>query len=70
MGPVLFRLLLLAAGLGLTEIGLSDALVTGSAGGWALVLAGLALIVAGSAGFMVALLGGGGRTKRWRRGHE
>ncbi len=60
MAAVLLRLLLLAGGLGLTEIGLGDALVTASSLGWALVLVGLTLIVAGSAGFMVALLGGGG----------
>jgi hypothetical protein len=58
MAAVLFRVLLLAAGLGVTEIGLGGALVSGSLGGWALVLLGLILIVAGSAGFMVALLGG------------
>lgn len=58
MAAVLFRVLLLAAGLGVTEIGLVGALVDGSLGGWALVLLGLTLIVAGSAGFMVALLGG------------
>lgn len=58
MAAVVFRVLLLAAGLGVTEIGLGDALVSGSLGGWALVLLGLILIVAGSAGFMVALLGG------------
>ena len=58
MAAVLLRVLLLAAGLGVTEIGLGGALVSGSLGGWALVLLGLALIVAGSAGFMVTLLGG------------
>lgn len=61
MAAVLFRLLLLAAGLGVTEIGLGGALVTGSLVGWALVLLGLILIVAGSSGFMVALLGGARR---------
>lgn len=60
MATLLFRLILLAAGLGLTEIGLGSALAAGAPGGWALVLlVGLPLIVAGSAGFMVALLGGG-----------
>lgn len=58
MAAVVFRVLLLAAGLGVTEIGLGDALVSGSLVGWALVLLGLILVVAGSAGFMVALLGG------------
>ncbi|MEX0630402.1 MAG: hypothetical protein WEE67_08610 [Chloroflexota bacterium] len=55
MAPLLFRILLLAAGLGTTEIGLGSALVEGSPVGWAVVLVGLALIVAGSAGFMVTL---------------
>ena len=58
MAAVFFRVLLLAAGLGVTEIGLGGALVSGSLGGWALVLLGLILIVAGSADFMVALFGG------------
>lgn len=58
IAAVLFRLLLLATGLGATEIGLGDALAAGSPWGWALVvLVGLPLIVAGSAGFMVTLLG-------------
>lgn len=60
MAATLFRLLLLAAGLGFTEIGLAGALTGGSPWGWALVLlVGLPLIVAGSAGFMVTLLDGG-----------
>lgn len=59
MAAVLFRLGLLALGMGAVEIGLGDALVRGSAPGWALVLlVGLPLIVAGSAGFMAPLLGG------------
>jgi hypothetical protein len=58
MSAVLFRVLLLAAGLGVTEIGLGGALVSGALGGWALVLLGVILIVAGSAGFMVTILGG------------
>jgi len=61
MTSVLFRVLLLAAGLGVTEIGLGGALVSGSVGGWALVPLGLILIVAGSAGFMVTLLDGARR---------
>jgi quinol-cytochrome oxidoreductase complex cytochrome b subunit len=61
MTVVLIRVLLLAAGLGVTQIGLSGALVSGALGGWALVLVGLTLIVAGSAGFMVTLLGGARR---------
>ena len=59
MAAVIFRLLLLAAGMAAAEIGLGSALVDGAAGGWALtLLVGLPLIVAGSAGFMVPLLGG------------
>lgn len=61
MAAVLFRLILLASGLGLTEIGLGDALTVGSLSSWGLVIIGLALIVAGSAGFIVTLLGGGNR---------
>ena len=59
MAAVLFRLGLLALGMGAVEIGLGDALVRGSVVGWALVLlVGFPLIVAGSAGFMAPLLGG------------
>jgi hypothetical protein len=59
MAAVLFRLGLLAVGMGVVEIGLGEALVRGSVLGWALVLLiGLPLIVAGSAGFMGPLLGG------------
>jgi hypothetical protein len=58
MATVLFRLGLLALGLGTVEIGLGDALTRGSLLGWGLVLlVGLPLIVAGSAGFMAPLLG-------------
>ena len=59
MIAVLFRLMLLAVGLGLTEIGLGGALTVGSFLSWTLVMVGLALIVGGSAGFMVTLLGEG-----------
>jgi hypothetical protein len=59
MAAVLFRLILLTIGLGVVEIGLGSGLVQGSLAGWALVLlVGLPLIVAGSAGFMAPLLGG------------
>ena len=59
IAAVLFRLGLLAVGMGLVEIGLGDAIVRGSPLGWALVLlVGLPMIVAGSAGFMAPLLGG------------
>ena len=58
MAAMLFRLALLAIGMGAVEIGLGDALTTGSPGAWALVLlVGLPLIVAGSASFMAPLLG-------------
>lgn len=58
MGAVVFRLFLLAAGMGVVEIGLGRALVDASLTSWALVLLGLPLIVAGSAGFMAPLLSG------------
>lgn len=59
MAAVLFRLILLAVGLGVIEIGLGSGLAEGSLAGWALVLlVGLPLVVAGTAGFMVPLLGG------------
>ena len=59
MAAVAFRLALLAAGMGAVEIGLGEALVQGSLVGWGLVvLVGLPLIVAGTAGFMAPLLGG------------
>ncbi|HLA16248.1 MAG TPA: hypothetical protein VJZ72_05055 [Candidatus Limnocylindrales bacterium] len=65
MAAVLFRVALLAAGMGAVEIGLGGALVEGSLAGWALVLlVGVPLIVAGSAGFMVPLLGGRQRKGR------
>ena len=60
MAAVVFRLLLLATGLGVTEIGLTWAIADSSPGGWALALViGLPLVIAGSAGFMVNLIGGG-----------
>ena len=59
MAPVLLRVILLAVGFGVVENGLSSGLVEGSLAGWALLsLVGLPLIVAGSASFMVPLLGG------------
>jgi len=59
MIAIIFRLGLLAAGMAAVEIGLGDALVEGSVYSWAhVLLIGLPLIVAGSAGFMVPLLGG------------
>jgi len=59
MAAVLFRLALLAVGLGSVEIGIGSALVESSLAGWALVLLiGLPFIVAGSSGLMAPLLGG------------
>lgn len=63
MAAILFRVGLLALGLASVEIGMSDA-IAGSAFGWGLVLVvGLPLIVAGSAGFMVPLFGRRGSTE-------
>ena len=68
MGAVLFRLLLLALGMGLVEIGLGDAVGHGSAAGWGLVLLlGLPLIIGGTVGFIGPLLTTG-RTHRSRGG--
>lgn len=59
MAAILFRLGLLAVGMGTLEVGIGDGLAHGSVAGWALaLLVGLPLIVAGSAGFMVPLLRG------------
>lgn len=55
MAAIVVHLVLLTAGMAAVEIGLVSALE----GGWSLVLlVGLPLIVAGSAGFMTPLLGG------------
>ena len=59
MMAILFRVALLTVGMAAVELGLIPALATGSVGAWALVLlVGLPLIVAGSAGFIGPLLGG------------
>lgn len=59
MIAILFRIGLLTAGFAAVELGIWPALAAGSLGGWALVvLIGLPLIVAGSAGFIGPLLGG------------
>ncbi len=64
MAAYLFRLALLALGMGVIEIGIGDALA-GSMVGWAVVLlVGLPLVVCGSAWFMVPLLGGSRRQER------
>lgn len=58
MPALFFRLALLIAGMGITEITLGDALIRGSLVSWAvLLLVGLPLIVAGSASVMVPLFG-------------
>lgn len=58
MNRLIFRIILLAGGLGAVEIGLVGALGQGAPLGWLSLLIGLVLLVAGSAGFMVPLLGG------------
>jgi len=58
MARLLFRIILLAIGLGAVEIGLVGAVGSGAPLGWLTVVIGLLLIVAGSAEFMVPLLGG------------
>ena len=59
MASILFRVALLTAGMAAVEIGLGGALVEGSLAGWVLVLVvGIPLIIAGSAGFIAPLLGG------------
>lgn len=51
MGPILFRVLLLAVGLGLTEIGIT-ALASDSPAAWLLLPLGLLGLIVGSAGFV------------------
>jgi hypothetical protein len=58
MGRLLFRIVLLAVGLGAVEIGLVAAIGQQAPLGWLPIMIGLVLLVAGSAGFMVPLLGG------------
>ena len=59
MAVIIFRLALLTAGMAAVEIGLGGALVEGSLAGLVLVLVvGLPLTIAGSAGFIAPLLGG------------
>ncbi len=54
MGRVMFQLLLLTSGFSLLEQSLPPALVAGG-WSWLAVVSGLALVLAGSAGFMVPL---------------
>lgn len=67
MSAVMFRLVLLAGGIGLGEIAL-DSVARGD--GFALVQLGVALVllVVGSAGFIVPLLGGSPGTEA--SGHD
>lgn len=59
MAAIVFRLGLLTGGMAAVEIGLGSALAEGSVVGWALVLLiGLPMLIAGSAGFIVPLLSG------------
>jgi hypothetical protein len=58
MGPLIVRIAILAAGLGVTELGLVSALGRGQPIGWLGIGLGLALLVAGSAGFVRGLLAG------------
>ncbi len=55
MSRLMVRLLLLAAGLGLLEIGLMPATDASSAFAWLPLPIGLILLVAGSAGFMIPI---------------
>ena len=65
MVAVIIRVALLSLGLGIVEIGLGGGIVEGSLAAWALVLlVGLPLIVAGSAGFMTPMFGGLARAGR------
>jgi len=64
MAAILFRLILIALGLGLIETGLIGALAAGSVAGWVTILIGMILLVAGSAGWMGALLGGSPKGRR------
>lgn len=58
MGPLIVRIAILAAGLGVSELSLVTALGHGQPIGWLGVAIGLVLLVAGSAGFMLGLLAG------------
>ncbi|MDA8202669.1 MAG: hypothetical protein M0Z49_07910 [Chloroflexi bacterium] len=56
MRQTFVRLALLVVGLAAVEIGLGDAITGRSWAGWVIVAAGIAVLVAGTAGFMVPLL--------------
>jgi hypothetical protein len=57
MGVILVRIALVALGMGMIEIGLTDALGQGSLTAWALVIVGGFPLILGTAGFMGPLLG-------------
>jgi hypothetical protein len=63
MGPILARLALLAAGLGLTEIGIT-ALASGSPAFWLLLSLGILALILGSAGFVGPLWASHGKEGR------
>ena len=56
MSHLIVRLIFLAAGLGLVEIGLVPASYGGSASAWLTLAAGLILLIGGTAGFMFPML--------------
>ena len=60
MGPLIFRIALAAGGLGMIEIGLVAAIGHGQAPGWLLIGLGMLVLIAGTAGIMMPLLGGPG----------
>jgi hypothetical protein len=62
MSPILLRIVMLALGIGIAQMGL-DALAQGSVVALGELVLALVLLVAGSAGFMVPLLDGSGGTE-------
>ena len=64
MAALVFRLVLLALGLGLVETGLLDGMARGSMIGWLTMGGGLALLLAGGAGFIGPLLAREGKEPR------
>jgi hypothetical protein len=65
MSAILFRLLLLAGGIGLGEMGF-DSFARGASVALVQFALALVLLVAGSAGFIVPLLEGGAGTEEFR----
>jgi hypothetical protein len=62
MSPILLRIVMLALGIGIAQMGL-DSFARGSVVALVELAPALVLIVAGSAGFMVPLLDGSGGTE-------